>query len=99
MGHLFARLAGQALAVTAGSLAFVVLAASPAAASPLFCGSGRGKTAETAINKAFYDAENAAQSEGYYGECTVVGEILVWETDDPYAGHIFRAGVNLTCEP
>ena len=64
----------RGLTVAAGGVALAVLAASPAAAGPLFCGAGRGLTAEVAIQGAFWDAQGSAQSEGYYGACTIVGE-------------------------
>jgi hypothetical protein len=77
----------------------VMLVASPAAASPLFCGAGRGLTAENAVQGAFDDAQNSAQSEGFYGACTSSGEPQIFETfDDPNFGHIFHAQVNVTCE-
>jgi hypothetical protein len=60
----FGRRAGLGLAVAAGAMALVALAASPAAASPLFCGGGRGLTADVAIQGAFWDAQGSAQAEG-----------------------------------
>jgi hypothetical protein len=90
---------GAALAVTAGAMALVALAASPAAASPLFCGAGRALTAEGAIQGAFWDAQGSAQSMGYYGACTIVGQPEIFETtDDPRFGHVFRAQLNVSCE-
>ena len=40
------RLAGPGLTAAAGAAALIMLAASPATASPLFCGAGRGLTAQ-----------------------------------------------------
>jgi hypothetical protein len=92
------RRAGLGLAAAAGAMALVALAASPAAASPLFCGAGRGLTAQVAIQGAFWDAQGSAQSEGFYGECTVVGEPQIFESfDDPYFGHIYRAQLTVSC--
>lgn len=90
----------RGLTVVAGATAFIALAASPAAAGPLFCGAGRGFTADVAIQGAFWDAQNSAQSEGYYGECTIVGRPEIFEvTNDPNHGHIFRAQLNVSCLP
>ena len=81
-------------------MALVALAASPALASPLFCGAGRGRTADVAIQGAFWDAQNSAQSESFYGDCTIVGEPAIFETtNDPNFGHIFRASLTVTCLP
>ncbi len=97
--NLFSRRrAGAALAVAAGAVALSVFAASPAAASPLFCGAGRGLTADVAIWSALDDASNSAQSMGFYGACTIVGQPEIFEVfNDPYRGHIFRAQLNATC--
>ncbi|MBB4764664.1 hypothetical protein ACFQFC_10690 [Amorphoplanes digitatis] len=92
--------AGAGLAATAGATALVMLVAGPAAASPLFCGAGRGLTAQNAVQGAFEDAQNSAQSEGLYGACTLAGEPQIFETfNDPYFGHLFRAQVTVTCLP
>jgi hypothetical protein len=94
------RRAGAGLAVAAGSIALVTFAASPALASPLFCGAGRGRTVAVAIQSAFWDAKNTAQSEGFYGDCTIVGQPAIFETaNDPNFGHIFRASLNVSCQP
>jgi hypothetical protein len=91
------KLAG--LGVAAGSLALVLQAAPPAAASPLFDGGGRGPTAQVAIGSALEDAQNTAQSVGFYGACTIVGEPQVFETfNDPNFGHVFRAQVQASCD-
>ncbi len=87
------------LGVATGSLALVALLASVASASPLFCGAGRGLTAEQAIQGAVDDAQVTAQSEGFYGPCTIADEPQIFETfDDPYFGHIFRAQLTVSCE-
>jgi len=92
--------AGAGLAAAAGATALVMLVASPATASPLFCGAGRGLTAQNAVQGALDDAQNSAQSEGFYGACTMAGEPQVFETfDDPYFGHLFRAQVTVSCQP
>jgi hypothetical protein len=94
------RRAGVGLTVAAGAMTLVALAASPALASPLFCGAGRGLNVEVAIQGAVWDAQTSAQSEGFYGDCTVVGEPAIFETtNDPYFGHIFRASVTVSCQP
>jgi hypothetical protein len=88
------------LGVVAGATALVLQAApSSAATSPVFDGGGRGTTAELAIQSAFEDAQVTAQSVGFYGTCTIVGEPQVFETlNDPNFGHVFRAQVQATCE-
>jgi hypothetical protein len=99
MNQRWGRRAGAGLTVAAGAMAVVMLVASPASASPLFCGAGRGLTAENAIQGAFDDAQNSAQSVGLYGACTLVGEPQIFETfNDPNFGHIFRAQVSVSCE-
>jgi len=82
----------------AGVMALVVSAAPTAAASPIFDGGGRGTTAQIAIQSAFEDAQVTAQSVGFYGACTIVGEPQIFETfNDPNFGHVFRAQVQATC--
>jgi hypothetical protein len=89
-----------ALGSVAAAMVMVVLGAGPAAASVLFCGGGRGPTAESAVQSALDDARTSAQSMGFYGECTIVGEpFLQHVIGDPYRGDFFRAGVNATCLP
>jgi hypothetical protein len=79
-------------------LALVALAGSPAAASPVFDGASRSLTIDGAIQGAFGDAEITAQSVGFYGPCTIVGEPAIFESfNDPYFGHVFRAHVRITC--
>jgi hypothetical protein len=99
MNLRWSRRAGAGLTVAAGAMALVMLVASPAAASPLFCGAGRGLTAQNAIQGAFEDAQSSAQSEGFYGACALAGEPQIFETfNDPNFGHIFRAQVTVSCE-
>jgi hypothetical protein len=91
--------AGAALAVTAGVMAIGALTASPAAASPVFDGGGLGPTAQNAVLSAFWDAQTTAQSVGFYGACTMVGEPQIFETfNDPHRGHVFRAQVRAVCQ-
>jgi hypothetical protein len=95
----WSRRLGAGLGVVAGAVLLVAVAGSPAAASPLFTGGGRGLTVESAIFGAFDDARNTAQSVGFYGACTIVGEPAIFEsTNDPNFGHIFRAQLDVTCE-
>lgn len=97
MNVRWSRLAG--LAVAAGATAVVTLIGSPAVASPLFCGAGRGPNANVAIQSAVWDAQTSAQSMGFYGECTIVGEPQIFESfNDPNFGHVFRAQVSVSCE-
>lgn len=84
----------RGLPVAAGAMVLVALAAAPAAASPLFSGAGRGPTADVAIQGAFWDAQGTAQSEGFYGACTIVGTPEIFPT-----GSVFRAVVNVSCLP
>lgn len=99
MKAMLGRRAGLGLAVAAGAMALVTVAASPAAASPLYCGAGRALTADGAIQGAFWDAQSTAQSEGYYGACTIVGEPEIFEsTTHPYFPHVFYAQLNVSCE-
>jgi hypothetical protein len=99
MNLRWSRHTGAGIATAAGAAALVMLVASPATASPLFCGAGRGLTAEVAVQGAFDDAQNSAQSEGFYGACTLSGEPQIFEVfNDPTFGHIFRAQVTVTCE-
>jgi hypothetical protein len=89
---------GAGLTVVAGAVAVVALTGSPAAASPLFTGGGRGLTAQVAIQSAVEDAQNTAQSVGFYGACAIVGEPAIFETrNDPNFGHVFRAQVDVSC--
>ena len=91
------RRAGAGLAVAAGALALVTLFASPAMASPQFCGAARGLTAQTALAGAFEDAQLSAQSEGFYGACTIVDQQVFETFTDPYFGHLFFAQITADC--
>lgn len=86
MRRRLGRCAGLGLTLVAGATALATLVASPAVASPVFCGGARGSTAEIAIQTAFEDAQNSTQAEGYYGPCTLVGEPEVYERDDLTSG-------------
>ena len=95
----WSRRFGAGLGISAGALAVVMLFASPAMASPLFCGGARGLTAPVAVQGALDDAQTSAQSEGFYGACSIVDEPQIFEVcDDPNFGHIFRAQVTVSCE-
>ena len=84
--------------MAAGAAALLLGAATAAEASTdLYCGAGRGPTAEVAIYSATEDAINSASWQGPV-ECEVY-EVEVWEIlDDPNHGHLFRAQVFVTCE-
>jgi hypothetical protein len=99
MNVRWGRRTGAGLVAAAGATVLVMLVASPAMASPLFCGAGRGLTAQNAIQGALDDAQISAQSEGFYGACTMSGEPQIFETfNDPYFGHLFRAQVTVSCQ-
>jgi hypothetical protein len=90
------RRIGIPLTVGAAATALALMA-SAASASGLWCGGGRGPTAEIAIQSAIDDARNSAAGEGLF-DCTLVGEPQVFETlNDPNFGHVFRAQVNMAC--
>ena len=98
MNLRWGRRVGVGLGLTAGAMTMVILAASPALASPVFCGAARGLTAQTAIQGAIDDAQVSAQSEGFYGVCVTVGAPQVFKTfNDPFFGHLFRASVTVSC--
>lgn len=81
----------------AAAVAVLVLGASTADASSLWCGAGRGLTAENAIQGAIDDATVSASGVGEF-TCELVGEPQVFETfNDPYFGHLFRAQVTMSC--
>jgi hypothetical protein len=85
------------LSTMAASAAVLALTMSSATASGLWCGAGRGPTAEVAIQSAIGDAESSAAGEGLFS-CELVGEPQVFETfNDPNFGHVFRAQVNMAC--
>jgi hypothetical protein len=87
-----ALVVGAALSV----LASLVPTAS-AIAGALYCGGGRGPTAEVAIRSAIEDAENSAQGDGLF-TCTLVGEpVVAFIQNDPLRGDFFRASVNMSC--
>jgi hypothetical protein len=91
------RRIGAPFVIAAASAAAIALTASAANASGLWCGAGRGPTAEVAIQSAIWDAETSASGEGLY-HCELVGEPQVFETfNDPNFGHVFRAQVNMAC--
>ena len=92
-----ARRIGLPLTAVAASAVVLALTASTAEASGLWCGAGRGLTAEGAIQGAIDDARTSASGSGLF-DCELVGEPEVFETfDDPYFGHVFRAQVNMAC--
>jgi hypothetical protein len=91
------RLISAPLTIGAAAVTALVMFASSASASGLWCGGGRGLTAETAIQRAIEDARTSASGEGLF-TCELVGEPQVFETfNDPNFGHIFRAQVNMAC--
>jgi hypothetical protein len=92
-----ARSLGTPLTIGAASVTALVMFASSASASGLWCGGGRGPTADIAIQSAIDDARNSASGEGLF-TCELVGEPQVFESfNDPNFGHIFRAQVNMAC--
>jgi hypothetical protein len=83
--------------ITGTAVTVLALTASSASASMLWCGGGRGLTAQSAIQRAINDAEVSASGEGQFN-CELVGEPQVFETfNDPNFGHIFRAQVTMSC--
>jgi hypothetical protein len=94
---LYSRRIGFPLITGAAAATALFLAASTANASDLWCGGGRGLTAEMAIQRAIDDAEVSASAVGQFN-CQLVGEPQVFESfDDPNFGHIFRAQVTMSC--
>lgn len=91
------RRAGVAFALGAGATALMMFAASPASASLIFCGGGRGPTPEAAVDAALWDAKTSAESMGFYGPCTIIGEPVVGKGSNPWA-EFYRASLNATCE-
>ncbi|MFE0172361.1 hypothetical protein ACFWZ2_08585 [Streptomyces sp. NPDC059002] len=84
----------------AGTAAALLAVTAPATASTaaLYCGAGRGLTAEAAVQGAIDDARTSASADGK-SQCELVGEPQIFEVfDDPNFGHIFRASVNMSCE-
>jgi ApbE superfamily uncharacterized protein (UPF0280 family) len=91
------RRIGTSLTVGATAVTVLALTASSASASMLWCGGGRGLTAENAIQRAMDDAQVSASGAGQF-TCELVGEPQVFETfNDPNFGHIFRAQVTMSC--
>ncbi|WP_067459856.1 hypothetical protein [Actinomadura macra] len=89
-------------AVTTSALALAVLtstaATATAAGSVLVDGGGYGPTRQTALDAALEDAHATAQSIGYYGPCTTIGEPQVFfDPADPY-GRYYRAQLQANCE-
>jgi hypothetical protein len=87
-----------ALAVGAGVPVLAALAPTAGAITgAIYCGGGRGPTAEVAIQSAIDDAATSAQGDGLF-TCTLVGEPLVaFIQNDPYRGDFYRASVNMSC--
>ena len=91
------RRIGFPLTTAAAAVTVLALTASAADASALWCGAGRGRTAEGAIQSAMDDARTSASGEGLF-TCELVGEPEVFESfNDPNYGHVFRAQVNMSC--
>jgi hypothetical protein len=86
--------------LTVGAAVFVLAllaTAASAIASAIYCGGGRGPTAEVAIQSAIDDAQSSAQGDGLF-TCTLVGEPLVaFVKNDPWRGDFYRASVNMSC--
>ena len=75
----------------------VLAVAAGAVASAIYCGGGRGPTAEVAIQSAIADAENSAQGDGLF-TCSLVGEpSMAFVKNDPWRGDFYRASVNMSC--
>lgn len=86
--------------LVAGAVAALLAVATPATAgsAALYCGAGRGPTAEVAVQGAIDDAQVSASGDGRF-QCELDGEPQVFEVfDDPNYGHIFRASVIMSCE-
>ncbi|MEU6003936.1 hypothetical protein [Streptomyces sp. NPDC047197] len=86
--------------LVAGTAAALLAVATPATAgsAALYCGAGRGLTAEAAVQGAIDDAEVSASADGRF-HCELDGEPQLFEVfDDPNFGHIFRASVTMSCE-
>jgi hypothetical protein len=86
-----------ALAAGAGLSVLALAAPTASALSGLYCGGGRGPTAEVAIQSAIDDARNSAQGDGLF-DCELVGEPFVaFVENDPWRGDFYRASVNMSC--
>lgn len=83
----------------AGLAAALLSAAAPAMASgtALYCGAGRGPTADIAVQGAIEDARGSARTDGRYS-CEPADPPQIFEVfDDPYRGHVFYASVTMNC--
>jgi hypothetical protein len=88
---------GSPLITGAAAVAALLMTASAADASMLWCGAGRGLTPEVAIQGAIDDAQSSASGSGQF-TCELVGDPQVFGPfEDPYFGHIFRAQVTMSC--
>ncbi len=95
--HTLVRRACAASVVAGASV--LALSVSAAASAPLYCGGGRGPTADVAIASAIDDAQNSASGDGLF-TCVLVGEPQVFQVvNDPLRGTSFRAQVNMACTP
>jgi hypothetical protein len=93
----YTRRIGIPLTMGAAAVTALALTASSASASTLWCGGGRGLTADSAIQRAIQDATVSASGAGQFN-CELVGEPQVFETfNDPNFGHLFRAQVTMSC--
>ena len=91
------RRIGFPLITGAAAATALILTTSSASASMLWCGGGRGLTAQNAVQRAIDDAEVSASGAGQFN-CVLVGDPQVFETfNDPNFGHIFRAQVTMSC--
>jgi hypothetical protein len=84
--------------VAAGAGASVLALFAPiASAAAIYCGGGRGPTAEVAIQSAIWDAQSSAEGDGLF-TCTLADEPKVaFIQNDPLRGDFWRASVNMTC--
>ena len=91
------RRIGTTLTMGAAAVTALALTTTSASAATLWCGGGRGLTAERAIQNAIDDATTSASGAGQFS-CELVGDPQVFETfTDPIFGHLFRAQVNMSC--
>ncbi|MGH3011671.1 MAG: hypothetical protein ACRDMY_07510 [Gaiellaceae bacterium] len=75
----------------------VALLAPIASAAAIYCGGGRGPTAEMAIQTAIWDAQSSAEGDGLF-TCTLADEPKVaFIQNDAYGGSFWRASVNMSC--
>jgi hypothetical protein len=95
--HRLVRRAGES-GVVAGMFVLAV-SVTAAASGAVYCGGGRGPTAELAIASAIEDATYSAELDGLLN-CELANEPVVTHvTNDPYRGDFYRAGVNMNCTP